>query len=299
VNQFNWTYLADNGKKHVVGIYHGAESGHLLVYCDSKIIMIDFEVLESSSYSFFIGDQLCELEIELRDKKFYYGFNINKTADTPLNRIRKKVEKKHLMQSLAFVGGLIFLVLGLLWGVQKLQSGPGEDMVNADRLLQQFGEETDARVLLTSEKGHLVSYYFMVDEKVYTVRTKKIVGKDFAPENGGMPIEKGDEFVVRYLPENPDLCEFDYSRPTPNQIRTYQERALEKHLTLNNSLTKGQSACMVELAFELKGIKGLADFYYQDSSPDENLLHNRNSYLKLVRDVPFQQERKKRCGISG
>ena len=299
MNQFNWTYLANNGKKHVVGIYHGAQSGHLLVYCNNKIVMIDFQVLKDADYSFFIDEQLCELSIELRDKKFYYGFNINKTADTPLNRVRKKVEKKHLFQSLGFLAGLLFLVGSIIFGVNHWQSNRGNNPANVATLLEEFGQEVDAKVLMATDEGHMVSYFFIVNGKGYTVRSKYVAGVDYSPENGGLPIEKGDEFMVRYLPQNPGLCEIDYSRPTTSQIQTYIDRVVEKNLSINESLSESQSSCMVQIAYEIKGIKGLADFYHQDQSSSENSLHNSKSFQRLVRDLPFQKEQKKRCGVSG
>ena len=73
---------------------HGAESGHLMVYCNTNIVLIDFEILQSKTYSFFIEDELCELSIERKDDQFFYGFEINKKADTPLNRQRRKIEKQ-------------------------------------------------------------------------------------------------------------------------------------------------------------------------------------------------------------
>ncbi len=298
MNQFNWTYLADNGKKHVVGIYHGAQSGHLLVYCNSKIIMIDFQVLQDSTYSFFIDDQLCELSIERREDKFYYGFNINTTADTPLNRIRKKIEKKHLLQSLGFVAGLLLLVFGTLIAINYWQSTKYDTEKEMATLLKEFGRETDAKILISSEEEEgLISYFFIVNGKGYTIRSENTIGTDLIPSDGALPIEKGDEFRVRYLPENPGLCEIDYSRPSSKQIETYKQRVHEKHLSLNTSLNERQSTCMVEIAFELKGMKGLADFYYQDIPSSENSFHNTTSFQRLVRDVPFQQARKRRCEI--
>ena len=76
MNRFNWTYVADKGVKHHVGLMHGAESGHLLVYCDAKIILIDFEILEDKKYSFFIDEQLCEISIEKIKGQFYYSFEV-------------------------------------------------------------------------------------------------------------------------------------------------------------------------------------------------------------------------------
>lgn len=294
MNQFNWTYLGGNGKNHNIGMYHGAESGHLLVYCNNKIILVDFKILETSSYSFFIEDELCELEIELRDDKFYYGFNINKTADTPLNRIRKKKEKKHLYQSLGFIAGVFVLVLTAFMTFSNWHSN--KQTVGITTLLQEFGKEASAKVLIASEnEDHSVSYYFIVNGRGYTVKSKK-AKEEVQLYQHGMPLEKGDEFVVRYLPENPNTCTIDYNRPTPGQVETYLKRAAMKYASKNPNVSDDESKCLTKLAYDLKGIPGLADFYFQDVAVTDNPKHNVESFQRLVRDLPFQKEREKRCG---
>jgi len=295
VNQFNWTYLGDNGKNHKVGMYHGAESGHLMVYCNNKVILVDFSVLKSSTYSFFIEEQLCELEIELRKGEFRYGFHLNKTADTPLNRIRKKKEKKYLYQSLGFLAGITLLVLTTFFTLNNWQNS--KQTVAMTTLLQEFGQEAEAKILIASEnEDHSVSYYFIVNGKGYTAKSKK--GKENVQlYQHGMPIEKGDEFVIRYLPENPNTCTIDYNRPTSSQVETYLKRAAKKYASKNPSVTNDESKCLTQIAYDLKGVSGLADFYYQDVAVAENPKHNMESFQRLVRDLPFQKERKKRCGI--
>lgn len=297
MNQLNWTYLADDGKKHYVGIYHGAQSGHLLVYCNNKVVLVDFSVLKDATYSFFIEDQLCELDIELREGQFYYGFNLNMKADTPRNRLRKKKEKKYLFQSLGFIAGLALLVLGTVFGMNQYHQNKQEKGIAT--LLHEFGKEADAKILISSENpDHSVSYFFLVNGKGYTVHSKVQIEHDIILENG-MPLEKGDEFVVRYLPENPSLCEIDYDRPTNAQLELYIERAAREYLKKNPSATEDEIACLTQIAYDLKGISGLADFYYQNTPPSENPNNNIESFQRLVRDIPFQKETRKRCGFSG
>ncbi|MFK7810826.1 MAG: hypothetical protein AB8F74_23665 [Saprospiraceae bacterium] len=295
MNQFNWTYLGQNGKNHNVGMYHGADSGHLLVYCNSKIILVDFSVLKSSTYSFFIEEELCELEIELRNEKFYYGFHLNKTADTPLNRRRKKTEKKYLYQSLAFLGAVFIVVMSVFLGINHLKQDQQTEGITT--LLQEFGEEAEAKILIASEnEDHSVSYYFIVNGRGYTVQSKQSEERVQLYQHG-MPLEKGDEFVIRYLPENPNTCSIDYSRPTPQQIETYLRRAAYKYVSRNPEATEDEGLCLTKIAYDLKGVDGLADFYYQDLAVEENPKHNIESFQRLVRDIPFQQERQKRCGL--
>ena len=92
MSQFNWTYLAPSGKKHHVGLFHGENTGHVMIYCNSKVVLVDFKVRETKSYSIFIEEELCEIGIERKADRFVYGFDINKEADTPLNRKRKAID---------------------------------------------------------------------------------------------------------------------------------------------------------------------------------------------------------------
>jgi hypothetical protein len=302
MNQFNWTYLGENGKNHNIGMYHGAQSGHLLVYCNNKIILIDFSVLKSATYSFLIEEQLCELEIEQRDGQFYYGFHLNKTADTPLNRIRKKKEKKHFYQSVGFLAAVCLAVVVAMIGFHSLKENQSRlfqdrQQIGLTTLLQEFGTETKAKILLVSEnEDHSVSYIFVVNGKSYTIKSEK-ANEEVQLYQHGMPLEKGDEFVIRYLPENPNTCSIDYSRPTDEQIETYLLRAANKHAANNPSITDDESLCLSRIAYDLKGVAGLADLYYQHATASENPKHNSDSFQRLVRDVPFQKERDKRCGL--
>ena len=56
MSQFTWTYIGDNGALHRVGLFHGDETGHLMIYCNTRIVVIDFGVTTSKNYSFFIND---------------------------------------------------------------------------------------------------------------------------------------------------------------------------------------------------------------------------------------------------
>lgn len=107
-----WTYVDDHGLSHKVGLFHGDSTGHLIIYCNSKIMFIDFHVMQSKKYSFFINDELFDVHVEKNDENFAYGFEIDKKSKTPRNAGRKQMEKKQLLQLILFViGMLIFIAL--------------------------------------------------------------------------------------------------------------------------------------------------------------------------------------------
>lgn len=117
MNCFYWTYIGDRNEKTKVGLYHSAKSGNVMLFCGQKILVIDFYVFETKKYTFFIGDELCEVNIEKKDNCFYYGMEINTEVDTPRNRARKVINRKDFVESVVtmslFVGTIALVYLGL------------------------------------------------------------------------------------------------------------------------------------------------------------------------------------------
>jgi len=107
-----WTYLGDDGSRHNIGLFHGDNTGHLLVYCNARIVVIDFSVRATKNYSFYINDELCDLAVEEKEGKFSYGFKVDQVTDTPLNRQRRKMIRSQVKQTLLL--GLIFILFIVL-----------------------------------------------------------------------------------------------------------------------------------------------------------------------------------------
>lgn len=112
MSQITWTYVDDDGYSHNVGLFHGDNSGHLMVYCNERIVVIDFNVLSSKNYSFFIDEELCDVAIEEKEGKFSYGFTIDQVTDTPRNRGRRKMNREQTIQTL-IVAAVFILLLSL------------------------------------------------------------------------------------------------------------------------------------------------------------------------------------------
>ena len=108
-----WTYVDDYGKNHKVGLFHGNDSGHLLIYCNSKIMFIDFHVMQDKKYSFFINDELCDILIEKQQNKFAYGFEIDRKTNTPRNTNRRKIERSHSIQ-VVLIGIALMIVVTII-----------------------------------------------------------------------------------------------------------------------------------------------------------------------------------------
>ncbi len=272
MGQYTWQYV-ETQQPQVVTLYHGDTTGHVLITLNNKILVIDFKVRETKSYSFFIDEELCEVNIKRINDSFNYTFEINKTVQTPLNERRKKTEKKHLWQTVGFFGLILLITVsigvGLHWNKdQKMK-------------ISYYGGEAAAILTLSEDEN---KYVYEIDGLFYENELLEL--PEFIND---FPLETNDEFMIRYSKYKPDKHQFSFEKPTEKQIQKYKERAIEKELKLSPKKSRLQATCLVEIAFEMKGISAVADFYFQDKSEKENSKYNENTYKRLIRSVDFKK----------
>ncbi len=289
MSQFNWTYLAPSGKKHHVGLFHGDRTGHVLIYCNSKVVVVDFKVRETKSYSIFIEEELCEIAIERQADRFVYGFDINKDVDTPLNRERKANDKKHLKQGFAFLAGLAVLITLILIGSSYMKKEYTPSMAS---LLAASGQETSAKVFFPTPQE--ATYNFVANGKIYSDKAPFKLDINTVLENG-MPMEDGDEFLVKYSSSQPEVNKIQFNRPTAKQIEVYQHRAVSKYLELHPTENEDYCNCLASIAYELEGVNGYAKFYLQDLTHSQNKRYNSDSFHRLIRSVEFEKRAEEKC----
>lgn len=122
MNQYQWTFLDNKRGRHTLGIAHSATSGHLVVHCDHRVVLIDFGVLEPRTFSFFIEEELCRLQLSgTKEDGFSYDFHIDTETDTEVNRERNERQRSERVRSglrLGFMmAGVLSIVLGVAyWG---------------------------------------------------------------------------------------------------------------------------------------------------------------------------------------
>ena len=79
--QYTWTYTDPPNTIYNIGLYHGLDTGHVMVYCNDSIVIIDFNILEQKKYSFYIGEEFFELFLNKNeDGSFSYELKINNTV---------------------------------------------------------------------------------------------------------------------------------------------------------------------------------------------------------------------------
>jgi len=111
MSQSNWVYSDQSGQQYEIGLYHGQSSGHLIVYCNWKVILIDFNVLNTKAYSFYFGEELCHLKINKTGERYDYSFNQSDETIIAIENQKKKLWRTDIFKAAAaFLLSLILII---------------------------------------------------------------------------------------------------------------------------------------------------------------------------------------------
>ncbi len=306
--QMGWVLLDDRGGRHRVGLYHGDQSGHLMIHCNLRVVQVDFSVKESRTYSFFIEDEFCEIRLfKEQDGRFGYEFVVNKTVDTPRNRVRRVDERRIRRQMALFIIGFVAVALAGVIGFLYFDRWQKTKRLTQSSLFSSLSEEHVRRLATEGHKSTAQLYVVreaMQRKVIYgftTADSTRISGTFEAPDTGlvvlpnGFPLTDRDEFLVTYLVSDPRVHRIDFYQPTRNTITTYIKMAGEAEHRNHPDISDKRGICLALSAAELKGWQALANFIFQTRSTRENSRYNRESYLRLVRDVDFSKVAQEGC----
>ncbi len=121
--QIAWNVRASNGILFAVGLFHGDETGHVMLYCNNQVVQVDFSVQSSKSYSLLLNEELCAIHIDKApDGTYSYRCELDlPEANTPLNKKTKPDldipnEKDYVWQFIiGFFATLLLCFLLFLW----------------------------------------------------------------------------------------------------------------------------------------------------------------------------------------
>ncbi|MBK8193577.1 MAG: hypothetical protein IPK76_10365 [Lewinellaceae bacterium] len=306
--QIGWVFLDDRGGRHRVGLYHGDQSGHLMIHCNLRVVQIDFSVKDTKKYSFFIEDEFCEISVvKEKNGRFGYAFEVNKTVDTPRNRIRRVDERRIRWQMALFIAGFLVVLTAGFLGFRHFSNRQELNQLSRSTLFSKMSME-NARRLAYEGKADTAQLFIVKEalrRKVYygftTADSSRISGSLDVPDIGpiqlpnGFPLTDRDAFLVTYLPSDPQVHRVDFYQPTRSTIEQYVRLAGEAEHLAHPDISQNRSWCMVLSAAELRGWQSLADFIYQAKTVEENERHNRDSYQRLVRDVDYSRLVREAC----
>lgn len=276
--QLQWTVPGLGGKQYLLGMYHGEDSGHLMVHCNNKVMLVDFGVKDAKEYSFFLDTELFELKITRENGAFAYDMIHNEEVDTPHNRRREQEKKTNRWRIIA--GGVLALIIILVLALQYFRA-PANNAVLLQNLAEgRTGITTQASIFKIKDRWYA---NYRADNQVEEVA---LIGlREKSPL--GFPLAVGDQLTVRYAVNDPDLFVVEWKTIGPVLQERYRKLTIERHGALNPDMPIRQLRCQVDLAIELEGVDGLAKLYQQDQKDSE--LYNTDAYLRLIRSTAFRQ----------
>lgn len=271
----------------LVEIKHFLESGNLAIFCNQQIIITDFEVFGDAEYAFFIGEEFCRILIKKHeDGQLGYNFEIVADIDTPLNRFRKKSSRKHLIQSILAISGVVLLMAGLIIGGYLMN----RHHVNKDLRENGIVKPIQVKVKSHVHEGKFYNAYYTFKYKnrhqAKHLKLPANAAEELITPNG-LPLHSNDEFLLTFSSKKSSNHRIDFKSPTEKQIKTYRARLLSKMNT--DSFNTRQNNCFLDAVYQTKGISGWADIYYKNSSKKDNKNHHRDTYEKLVQDLKIQE----------
>ena len=74
MSESRWIYYDPNQGTQTLGLYHGQDSGNVVIYHNSHVVLIDFMVHQTKSYSFIVNQFLFKLDVQHTNGKYQYSF---------------------------------------------------------------------------------------------------------------------------------------------------------------------------------------------------------------------------------
>lgn len=284
MNKRHWIHVGPYGRHNKIGLMHGDGSGNLMIYYNDKVIVIDFKVFESKSYKFFVDEELCEIFIIKHKKKnsYRYEFKFDNKTKTDLNiRRNAKIKRSNTIGIIVTIA-VPLLIASVVLGYSRIRKAYLEYQI------KHYEETSWAKIRIYHDYHIQKSFYFFTDNKGESIDSKRIVSpKPQTPH--GLPIEDGDIFSIKYVSKHPFYNKINYDEPDPATAIKLMQRVAPIHLQHNQGRIQQELLCEIQAAYDLEGLEGLSKIFHQQVAASKNPTYNRESFLKLKRDSPFQK----------
>ena len=273
-----WTVPGFGGRNYHVGVYHGEDSGHLMVHCNNNVILIDFGVKYSNSYSFYLDEELFELHIFKEQNRFSYDLTHNEDIDSPHNRRKEQEKKTSRWRLIAGLGTLLVFVVAFV--IAESRGLTDDRLAVLEKLSAGQGVETQVSLY---QQGKQWYGSYRVDETVHNT----VLNSSHPIYRTGLDLQTGDLFPARYLPEYPNILWVEWTQPSATTLARLLHQTMEYHASQHPELSPQQVGCQVRLAYELQALDGLGIIFGQNRRDAPKF--NRNDYLRLTRSTEFRQ----------
>ena len=287
MNKQRWVYIGEGGSRSTIGIIHNTSKGQFMIYCNKKIVQVEFKLYESKEFSFFLDEELCKIFVIKEGNAYRYEFSLDMKTETPLNLERKRIERSNVKKS--FIGIAVALLVvsmiiggGVLLHKRSLKKKREKNGVFAVATMSIYSQPKSFSLIYSfptqySQHVHQVEYY----------RNPNPMSPN------GFPFYDGDEFYVQYSRFDASNHQIFYDRPTEKQVNEYKNRTKEAHLSIHPDQNDEYCICVLEAAYEIKGLTGLLYFYHQEKSPTRNRRFNIKKYKEFILTEEFKEKTEK------
>jgi hypothetical protein len=238
-------------------------------------------VFKPTSFSFFIDDELCIISTNIINGKFKYQIQFDTQTETPLNKVRKKINKKNIRYSLlAFLGLFTFVAISMvvMFTIQ--------DNFVWNRL-KNHAVISVAKIEIAHIKDQHHVFYTYRDSTRYVRDVLKIVKESNPILANGFPVENDDAFLITYSSKIKTTNKLHLDYPTPATVSRYELISKTKYLENNPEVQADYCDCLLDIAYEIDNWKGYATFYNQQTNPSNNERFNTITYQKLINSSTF------------
>ncbi|MFK7947497.1 MAG: hypothetical protein AB8G11_07905 [Saprospiraceae bacterium] len=283
MNRSKWTYISHQGEKSIITILHSPRVGHFAILMNRKIILLDKKVFGQDSYSFFIDDELCIVDIFVVNNNTYqYQFRVDTKAKTELNQTRKEKQKKNLLYSLTTFAGL-FTAVGIAMAVIF--------MVQDTKLWESIRDNAVLSVakidIVELQKNRFHVFYTYRD----SVRIVQGVVSSYKESNpvldNGFPVQPDDAFLVTYSKKVKTSSKLHLNHPTHQTVQRYRQFASAKYLKNNPKAMPEYCNCILDIGYMTKGWEGYALLYNATTSSSDNKRFNTKTYQNWLNSKAF------------
>ena len=283
---FKWIYLEGDGVQHHVELFHGRLKGHVLITCNNDILFTDFNVRQSKTYTFFINQELCKIHLKRSGFKFVYTFEIDKKADTPLNKMRKKRDTKYNLYTVLIMVCLAIPVYLAIVFNKKVKAE-----------LDGRGQQEKNRLLSSNDLVYGVGKIFRVEDKyIMQAIVQGVIYELEVPQTiteVGWPVEKGQEYDVQM--RNNEV-KINWNSPSKATLNTFKDKVMEKlDYNLFSKYGFDNPTCLDELVMSYTTAFGLASFYHSKSSDQDNPHANSKTFEMLLNSEGMKNTYKEIC----
>ncbi|MEY4927478.1 MAG: hypothetical protein RI894_1914 [Bacteroidota bacterium] len=287
LNRHSWNYIGQTGNVQLIALQHDTSTGDLLIFYGKELLWAERGVRGAQVISFFADDELCRIHVSPKGNQLFYEFEIDRKENTPLNNIRKAEERSNWLKSFLFVGAIAGGLGAFILGGYLINK-------YADRkALREIGVNTTAKFIVSHTFNHAspeIACRIAVNRTFVDNWIKLGFVGDSLVLPCGLPVYNDDQFSARVDPNELTNNSVDLESPSDTTVRELIFRTRDNYHFRHPETKLEDIDCLVRRIHKLAGLRGMADFYYQDEPPIRNILHNSMTYYILTRHPEFAEK---------